>query len=283
MFSAILENEYGEQIELTKNADYTGVEIDGLYPTPATVNTKEYAFLDGAKITSSKTNKKPIIVTFYIDKDAEKARIALYRVVQPSKFIRLRYKNGTRNVYIDGMVEQMPIDFFEKKQFVTISILCPDPFFRDANSHTENINKVTNLFEFPFAIAEEGIEFGTYENVKEIFLENKGDIPTGMQIEIHATGTVRNPIITNVVDKSFFKLNYALNAGDVVYISTYRGKKTVKVFKGGKYENIFNTIAEGSTWLQLSVGTSVYMYDADADDEKYMTVKFIYQNLYRGV
>ena len=104
-----------------------------------------------------------------------------------------------------------------------------------------------------------------------------------MQIEIHASGTVRNPTIKNVIDQSFFKLNYTLDKGDIVYISTYKGRKKIEVFKNGKYENIFNTIAEGSTWLKLAVGTSVYMYDADADDEKYMTVKFIYQNLYRGV
>lgn len=283
MFNAYLENEYGDKLELTSNPNYTGVEIDGLSPAPATIGKKNYSLFDGAKITSRKTNEKPITITFYIEKDVEKSRIAVYKVVQPSEFIRLYYKNGTRNVYIDGVVESLEIDIFTIKQFVTVSILCPDPFFRDANSHSENVNKVTNLFEFPFTIAEEGIEFGSYENVKEIFLENNGDIPTGMQIEIHATGTVRNPIVTNVVDKSFFKLNYTLNAGDVVYISTYKGRKTVEVFKGGKYENIFNTIAEGSTWLQLAVGTSVYMYDADADDEKYMTVKFIYQNLYRGV
>ena len=283
MFSCYLENEYGDKLELTRNPSYTGVEIDGLSPAPATIGKKNYSLFDGAKITSRKTNEKPITITFYIEKDVETSRIAIYKVVQPSELIRLFYKNGTRNVYIDGVVETCDIDYYAVKQFVTISILCPDPFFRDANSHIEDISKVVNLFEFPFSIAEEVTELGTYDNAKEIYLENKGDIPTGMQIEIHASGMVRNPTIKNVIDQSFFKLNYTLDKGDIVYISTYKGRKKIEVFKNGKYENIFNTIAEGSTWLKLAVGTSVYMYDADADDEKYMTVKFIYQNLYRGV
>lgn len=283
MFSCYLENEYGDKLKLTGNVNYTGVEIDGLSPAPATIGKKNYSLFDGAKITSRKTNEKPITITFYIDKDVEKSRIAIYKVVQPSELVRLYYKNGTRNVYIDGVVETIDIDYYTIKQFVTISILCQDPFFRDANSHIEDINKVVNLFEFPFSIEKKGIEFGTYEDVKEISLENSGDISTGMQIEIHATGTVRNPIITNVVDKTYFKLNYTLNAGDILCISTYKGRKKVEVFKNGKYENVFNNIAEGSTWLKLAVGTNIYMYDADADDEKYMIVKFIYQNLYRGV
>ena len=282
MYSVILENENGDELKLTNNINYAIDEIDGLYPSSATINTSNMSLFDGEKFTSSKVNKKQITITFYIERNVEENRIALYKFIQPKEFIRFRYKNSNRDVYIDGYVESLDIDIFTKKQFVTVAILCPNPYFRDASNQHTNVNAIDKKLVFPLATPEP-IPFGAYENISEIILENKGDVATGMQIEIHATGTVRNPIIYNSVTKAFFKLNYTMKAGEIIYVSTYKGRKTVKTLIDGQYKNIFNSIEKGSSWLQLKVGTNILTYDADVEDEKNMHVDFIYQNLYRGV
>lgn len=284
MFSAALENAGGDKLQLTNNNDYEGVEIDGLYPSGSTLNMSENSLFDGARFVSSKVDKKPVTVTFYIARNAEENRIKLYRIIQPGQFLRLYYKNGSRNVYIDGYVENFEIEFFNMKQFATVAMLCPIPYFYDNSASETDINIITNSFNFPFAIEKDSpVALGYLEDISEIYLINNGDVKTGMKIEITATGTVRNPIIYNAVTNEFFKLNYEMAAGEIVYISTEKGKKTVETLKEGSYINIFNKIAEGSTWFQLELGTNVFKYDADAQDENYMTVKFAFQQLYRGV
>lgn len=48
-FTLILENETGEQINMTTTANqYMTSEIDGLYPPAGTISTSTYAGMDGS-------------------------------------------------------------------------------------------------------------------------------------------------------------------------------------------------------------------------------------------
>lgn len=283
MFKLILENAAGEQVQLTNRSEYSVTEIQGLNPPSATINTSEMALYDGAKYISSKVGMRTINIAVAINVNAERNRISLYKIVRTKQPIIVRYANGTRDIFIQGYVESFEVDYFANKQTASISILCPEPYFKDAQEMVNDVNLVLGAFYFPFAIeASAPIPFSYYGEISEINIENIGDIASGFQIEIVATGQVVNPRIYNRETTDFFGLDYTFQSGDVIYINTQQGSKEVQLLRGGQYINIFNSITKGSTWLQLETGDNILTYDGDGSSTDYMQVRFIYHPLYEG-
>ena len=154
MFTLIAENKYGEQMELTHNEAYVISNIDGLDPPDAVINTTRNASADGSVYNSSYVDNRVITITLFINGPAETNRINLYRYFKAKYKVRLYYQNGTRNVFIDGYVQNIAIEFFDKKQVAQITIFCPNPFFNGTNDNIVNFETITDLFEFPFSIEE---------------------------------------------------------------------------------------------------------------------------------
>lgn len=284
MYSLFLENRSGESIELTHNTNYSIDEIDGLYPPSSTINTSEVSLYDGAKFNSSKVNMRQLEIRIVIERDAEANRIALYQVVKTKQYIKMIYKNNSRDVYVEGYVSDVNIDYFANKQTVSVSIVCPEPYFKDAQEIISTISAIIADFIFPFAItATDKKPIGHYDDVLELNVINTGDVESGLTIEIRATGNVINPTIFNRETTEFFGLNITLQEGDVVTITTTRGNKQVDLLRSGQHLNIFNNIEQGSTWLQLTPGDNVFTYQADSESTAYMNIRIIHQHLYEGV
>lgn len=284
MYKLSLENEHGDVLQLTNTPDYTVLEIDGLYPPSANIITSQMSLYDGSKFNSSKVNERQLEIAMAIEPDAETNRIALYRIVKTKRYIKVNYENGQRNVYVEGYVSDVNISFFEMKQQATISILCPEPYFRSAEEIIETARSIIPKLHFPFVTtATEPKVFSYYEANTERNVTNEGDVECGMIIEISCRDEVINPAIVNTDTLEYFRLTTTLEAGDVLYITTQRGQKRARVYRDGEYINLFNYIAKGSTWLQLQPGDNIFMYEADSTTAQYMEVRFMHQNLYEGV
>ena len=104
MYELIAQNKYGEQLKMTNNPRYVITDVDGLYPPEGTINTTQVANTDGSVFNSSRINDRVITITMAINAPAEANRILLYRYFKTKYPVRLYYKNGTRDVYIDGYV-----------------------------------------------------------------------------------------------------------------------------------------------------------------------------------
>jgi hypothetical protein len=152
MFTLIAQNKYGQQIELTDNEAYTITSIVGLDPPDATINTSRNANADGSVFNSSYINDRQIIITMAINYPAEENRINLYTYFKTKMPITLYFANETRDVYINGYVQDFSCDFFAKKQVAQITIDCPKPFFMSVEDENITLSQVVNMFEFPFAI-----------------------------------------------------------------------------------------------------------------------------------
>lgn len=284
MYKLILENQYGNSIEITHNRNYAIYEISGLHPPNAIISTDSLAIYDGEKFTSSKADKRTINIQFGITKNAETNRIALYKIIKTKQYIRLNYKNGIRDIFIEGYVESMIIDYHVVPQLVTVSILCPKPYFNDATELISEMSALVKKFTFPFAIEKDKkIPFGYIEDVTEINVINNGDIQTNMIIKIQSSGEVINPTIFNRETGEFFRLNYTMQTGDVITIDTNQGQKSVSLYRSGENINIFNSISLDSTWLSLSPGDNIMIYDADNETRRNMLVRFLYRYQYEGV
>lgn len=284
MFSLILENQFGNSIELTNNNNYSVLEVVGLHPPDATISTSELALYDGSKFITSKVNARTIDMQIAITQQAEINRIALYSVIKTKRYIKLKYKNGIRDVFVEGYVSSMQIDYHAIPQVVTISILCPEPYFKEAEEIISEIASIINNFTFPFAIEKENkIPISYYDDVLELNIINYGEIECGTIIELQASGKVINPAIFNSLTTEYFKLNFTMQEGDLITIDTNIGKKSVTLLRKGSETNIFNSIAEGSKWLTLSPGDNIFTYEADNETTQNMTIRFIYRYQYEGV
>lgn len=282
MYRIILENMKGEKLELTNNPAYTITSIDGLYPPSAAINTSTMATMDGSKFNSSRVNERNIVIELAIESPAEENRINLYKYIKAKQFIKLYYINDSRDVYIEGYVESMPIQLFEIKQKAQISILCPFPYFKNIKENIIDLASVISEFEFPFSIPEEGIAFSVLEVQTEKSIINYGDVPNGIIIELIATGSVLNPKIYNVETREHFILNFEMQPSDKITINTIKGEKGVTLLRDGIESNLISCLAVGSTWFQLSPGDNIFTYEADEYIEN-LSCTFSQVDLFEGV
>lgn len=282
MFEVSVENKKGNKLAFAQNEKYSITSITGLGPPDAAINTTNVGSFDGERFNSSKLGMRNIVMTIAILGNIETNRIALYSVFKSKEWIKFNYKNGLRDVYIEGYVESAPIDLFSQNQEVQVSILCPDPYFKNAEEIIEDMNLIINMFYFPFAIEDTGTTFSKYDEVLEKIIVNNGDVAKGMTIHLQATGEVVNPKIFNRDTREFFGLNITMQEGDEITISTVKGAKTVYLLRNGVETNIFNSIMKNISWLQLEPGDNVFTYEAETGAE-YLSILFRHIDNYEGV
>lgn len=285
MYKLTLQNEAGNSLVFNQlGGAFTITEIDGLNPPDATINTSQIAMLDGEKFNSAKVNMRTIEIAFAIEKDAERNRIEVYRVVKPKRAITVYYVSDLRDVYINGYIQAVEIGYFEQKQICTVSILCPFPYWRQAQEIINELSQIIDMFHFPFSsTAEPQIVFGYLDNLSSVDVENAGDLDTGLIFELYARAQVSNPKIYDYMTQEFIGLNFTLQTADLVTINTNAGQKSVKLLRDGVTTNIFNTLMKNSTWLQLPANGGTYTFMVGGGNATDLNVTIKHNTLFEGV
>lgn len=282
MYSLVAENQYGNTLQLTGNANYDILSITGLTPASATINTDVVATADGEIFNSSRVNMRNIVITISYRRDVETNRIALYQFFKTKQYVKLYYTNNHRNVYIEGYVETFEGDLFRNGQQAQISILCPQPYFKDIEDIATDFVSVVNAFEFPVEFPEAGIEFSTVSSYVEKVITNIGDEETGVIIELHARGTAINPALYNLTTGEQFLIKYEMSQGDIITINTNSGQKEILLNSDGTITNLINKVNRGSNWFKLISGDNVFSYACDFGAAN-LGVIFYTTPLYEGV
>lgn len=282
MYTLKAKNKRGDILTLTNNPAYDLVSVEGLTPSTANIATSPSGQLDGEKFNSARLNKRNVVLTVVPKPDVETNRINLYKWFSPKQQVRIYYKNETRDIYVDGRVESMDGSLFDNPQSYTISIICPSAYLSAVEETVQTANYATALFEFPFSIEESGIEISTYDSVSTVVVSNESDIATGMIIELSASGDVENPKIYRRDTLENFALNFTMQAGDVIQISTVKGNKSVILTRDGTDTNIINNVAKSVTWFQLEPGDNLFTYEASGGLQD-LSITFIYNRIYAGV
>ena len=284
MYELILENKQGARLTFGMGSPFSIIEIQGLAPPSATINTSGMALVDGAKFNSSKLDMRPINIAFAIEYSAAANRLEVYKVLKSKEWIRMYYQSDYRDVYIDGYVESIDITHFARKQVVTCSILCPFPYFRNAHSPASEVSGVGGGFTFPFAsTALPELVFGYIDPNAATPITNSGEVRTGMIIEIYASGTVRGVKVFDCVTNEFVGINYSMQAGDLITIDTRQGEKTITLTRDAVETNIFNSLMRGSTWLQLGADGGVYAYEVGSGSATDIVITIKHDALFEGV
>ena len=283
-YSLILENESGQQIDLSQTANrFMFSKISGLNPPAGTISTSSYAGMDGSYLNNAFIEKRNVVISFEMRGfDVEKRRHELYKIVKPSRYIKINYSTKNISVYAEGIVETCEIENFETLTKGQISIICPDIYWYSTTLQMAYYSQITGGFTFPFPTENNPQPFtlGKYNTQNIMEIVNDGD-ETGFTLEIEAIADASSPTLYNADTDEYLQITGDLQAGDIITVTTKTGNKTVTLNRGGVRSNIINRLVSGSTWLTLREGKNrFYLRGTGLNNLK---VRIVHTNAYLGV
>jgi hypothetical protein len=262
--------------------------VDGVMSVSNKVTTSENTTVDGSTYQGSVTLQRNIVLTAHISRRHVYYRNMLYKCFKPKTLGKLTYKEEDERRIIDYRVESVDIDEKGVVRNATISLICPDPFFKDEEDTIVTMAGWEARFEFPHCFVAEKEPFG--ERVAEIIKEIENDSAAdniGIEILIEAMGAVTNPAIYHTEKQEYIKVGtennpLSLSRGEAVRITTGTNEKAVYLIQGETETEINEYLDEGSDFIQLGHGRNTFTYAAD-EGRDYMNVTITYRLRYLGV
>lgn len=165
-------NERSNFIELSlsdSSAPYFVKNIDGLGPVNATIATTTYATKDGGAFQNARAEMRNLVMRIglnpsYVDSSDPygELRRSIYPILNPkTKVTIVILSDNMETLFIDGWVETFEPTIFSKDPDFTVSIICPDPYFKSVQ---------------PVVQSREGSG--------DIIIQNNGNVETGLTILI---------------------------------------------------------------------------------------------------
>lgn len=286
MYTARVENSRGELLTLTGDEPvYQLINIEGLNPPQAQINTTTIVGMDGTMYNSAKLDTRNIVLTVVINGEAEKNRLRLYSYFKTKEHCTFYFSNDSLDVSTEGYVESVECNMFSDHLIAQISIICLFPYFQGLSQIVEDTSSAEALFTFPFSIEiDEPIPISNYIEGEGAVVLNSGESDTGCEILITVDDAFDDLRIINTNTGEFFEVAYSFQAGDTIIINTSKGKKSINLVRDGAISNIFPHMIQGSTFFQLAPGLNTFAVLIDgAEDDGTVEIVFRYYNLYRGV
>lgn len=288
----IYTNERGETIEFSHASVYHTNEVSGLSDIRNAIYSINSMGQDGDTYLGNRIQSREIEIVGSIATRNKDETVTLRRrlnhVLNPQIGATLTYIYGDFKRVIDCRVDNAPV--YSRKaifQDYTVQFVCHNPFWREEAESKTDIASWIGGFEFPEPLGleipmEEGWEIGYREPSLIVNVYNGGDVKSGVRIDFRALGTVVNPSLLNIDTQEFIKVNYTLEAGDVLSVSTYYGQKEVFLKTGGQTIDAFRYLDPDSSYIQLEVGDNLFRYDAGSNVEG-LEVSIYHNNQYLGV
>lgn len=235
--------------------------ITGLDPVKGSVNTSPFGSVDGSSYTGSSVLSRNIVLTLKPNPDwdtwtYESLRRLLYSYFMPKQISRLVfYSDDLIPVEIYGVVEDVSVNMFTKEPELTVSIICPDPYFTalDATVLTAE-NGVTNTFEYGG-----NVEAGIIVKVTAV-----SGAPTTIGIQLGDPKVTYFGVIATVSASQYFEMS-----------SVPMRKYVQNVNIGtGVIENLLSKvyIQEGSLWPMLEPGVNEFKVITDSGVQDYQLI-----------
>lgn len=262
--------------------------VDGIMKVSNKVTTSENTTVDGETYQGSVTKARNIVITAHISRNHLYYRNMLYKCFKPKTQGTFTYTEEDERRVINYIVEDVDVDPDGVVRFATISLKCPDPFFKDEEDTVITMAGWQPCFEWAHEFKEEKEPFGirVAEIVKEIENDSAAD-NIGIEILIEATGAVTNPAIYHTEQGEYIKIGteeypLSIGSGEAIRITTGTNEKDVYLVKNGEETEINEYLDEGSDFIQLVHGKNTFTYAADSGRD-YMNVTITYRFRYLGV
>lgn len=279
MFDLSIVNESKNRSFRFTNNNFVILEnVDGFMPPNAEISISK-GIGDGGRVAYSRIPERNIVLSGSILQSIAYIKDQLFHLCRIKDTVRVYYKSETKDCYIDGVIESININSFANPATFQISIICPLPLWQNNYLESSVIANVEDKFEFPYEFESDGKSYGELKALNEAIIYNRGDIDSGVTIRLTARGgAVETPRIDNFTTGQSMGLNISIADGETVEINTRVGEKTIR--KGE--DNIFKSLAVGSTWITVISGENYFVVDA-TEGVEYLQVEITYRQQYQGV
>ena len=223
------------------------INIDGLGPVTAVINTTQIGLNPGTRFDSVHVDYRNIVMEFYVISNVADNLDELYSVIQTGTKATLQIKNKLINCY----VESIEINRTNNPVKGQISLICPDPAFRSA---AKNISLSSNDF-----------------------ISYSGNQATGFKLYLTAKTAVKNPYISINANKKTKKsvLNITLSAGDILELNSEAGSKSASIASKKAYPYTGSFI-----WPELQPGDNTITIGAESGT---ITAKIMYSEKFAAL
>lgn len=279
--------EFGRHFRLYEEIDLSGLKADVSYSESSN---------DGASYQKTRLSTADFSIPFFINRTVEgpewieERRQEAYRVFNPKKN-KMRLDITTKvgkSYYLNAELTAAPTfsTGFENSNYRwqkgLLQFTSSDPYLYEKDETLVQIATWIPAFEFALEIPTDGIEMGYRSPSLIANVFNGGQEDSGMIIKFKANGTLSTPSLVNVNTYEEFKLNMDLVSGDVVEVSTYKGKKYAYLTRNNIKTSVFGKIDLASKFLQLATGDNLFRYDAISGVDN-LEVSMYFANKYVGV
>lgn len=213
---------------------------------------------NGGYITSARLDSRTLGIKFdFGGYNAEDLRRRLISFSAPDRELTVTATRGKIRRTITGQAIDFQIS--ETNRFVpstvTLSILCPDPYFKATEVISINAALVTSMFHLPCSFP---CVLGVESSTGSLTFDNYGDAPADMVAELIAYANITNPRIINDTNGKSIQINGMMSVGDKLTISTVRRRKTAQI-------NGIRCLIDPSSQFSdfLAVGTNNLRYTSD--------------------
>ena len=259
-----------------EESGFVVLRIDGLGPPKAEISLTERAGVDGSLYNSGRAAPRNIVLSlrFYPGQDIEVLRQKSYKYFPLNRPITFEVQATNRIAYATAYVEANEPDIFSSEEGCVITLMFPDSYLYDTTGSFVLFSSITPKFEFPWSNESTDdplLEMGdlNIETTKTVIYE--GDVPVGMLIHIHATGSASDFVLTEVLTLDTLAIDSTklisttgadISEGDDIWISTVKGSKYAILIRDVTTYNILNCLGTSPVWFQLEKGDNLYAYDA---------------------
>lgn len=262
-------------IMLFNPGDYEIKFIDGLNPAPSTIVTNEYAFIEGSSFQSAKSQPRNIVLTvgfnpdYSLGVDYTALRRGLYSYLTPSTNVRMEFDlGGGEYRTIDGYVETHEADIFTKKPLSQISILCPDPYFKNLNENNEVVVDLSSVVS---------------NDTAEVIVEYEGEVRNGLEMSIGGNNSDGWTITSSSGGRATGSMVIdgfdPLGSNLYLDINTTPGRKSV-VYGS---DSMLDVVGLESDWLGLLPGENTIEFKTQGTLGPSGDIRVKWVNLYGGL
>lgn len=275
MLTLNFQNSAGNMLPLINNEWFDLTNVDAQTSMHSSISSSVVGGMDGDTVTNVQADPRSIVLDLQIKsgKNVELAKREILKYFKAKQKGTLVWTQENKTKEITGLVEVIEMPRWTDSVVLQITLHCEQPFWQDIDYVVQLISEAINVHYFTdysndmLFFPEDGIVLGEYDVTRTRTFINNGDVSVGLIITVTAVATVTNPIIYDSYGH-YFGVGYGegvkqlvLEAGDVVVITTEKGKKSVTL----NGINIISKVKPNSTWLQL--GTGEQQFSINSDDE----------------
>lgn len=251
-----------------KSQGFAIVDMSGLGPGKANLNTSDWVTVPGSTINSVRFPKRTITMelrflpTDYSESISDMRRKSyIYFPLGEEVTLEVYDIDGhgyRRGYAIDGVISMNEPAIWSATEGCSIEITCGFPFFRSVESREYDLELVHGLLHFilPDEATNQPFPMSYRDRKKEWTIDNDSLVAVGFQLYLTSTGTVKNPYIYNSTTNQTMSFEYTMEEGESILIDTRPGHKSVTLQKGVGV-NLINTMSILSKWVSLRRGVNV--------------------------